>query len=194
MTLKTVDQTKRSALPACRRFLRRFSKDKSAATAVEFALVATPFFFMLLGITEMTTSYFASVQLENAMETVARQIRTGEVQAANMNQAQFTNLLCNAAAPIIPCDANLVVDVRVFQNFGGVQNDPPILPNGAPNPAFQLTYNPGTAGDIVLARAFYIWQFHTPMLGTLLSNIGGSNRLLQSSAVFRNEPWQPAGG
>ena len=185
MTCGGVDQM--DSLPAWRRFLRRFAKDRSAATAVEFALVGTPFFLMLFGLVELTTSYFASVQLENGMETVARQIRTGEIQSNQMNEAQFRNILCAQVAPLIPCDANLYIDVRVFNAFGNVQNLSPINPDGTINPAF--TFNTGTACSIVLARAFYVWHIATPILGALLQNMAGNDRLLQSSAVFRNEPY-----
>jgi Flp pilus assembly protein TadG len=171
--------------------LRRFAKDRSAATAVEFALVGAPFFVMLMGLVEVTTSYFASVQLENGMETVARQIRTGEITAANMTAAQFQNLLCAQTAPLIPCNANLYVDVRTFDDFGNVQNIPPLNPDGTINAAFQ--FNPGTAGSIVLARAFYVWHITTPVLGSLLENMAGNDRLLQASAIFRNEPFPVPG-
>src|SRR5262249_52494322 len=146
------------ARPRWQRLLLDLIKDRSGATAVEFALIGTPFFLLLFAITEITISYFGNVQLENAMETVSRQIRTGEVQTANLTQAQFRNLLCAQAAPLIACDANLLVDVRTFSSFSNVQNVSPFNPDGSPNPAFQLTYTPGNAGDIVLARAFYVWH------------------------------------
>jgi len=170
-----------------RRFLSHFLADRSGATAVEFALVGGPFFLMLLGLVEITVSYFGAVQLENGMETVARQIRTGSVQANNMTAAQFKQLLCTQVAPIIPCDANLYIDVQNFQNFNSVQNLSPINPDGTLNTAFQFT--PGASCSIVLARAFYVWHTFTPAIGTLFSNMAGNDRLLQASAVFRNEPF-----
>lgn len=178
-----------------RGFFRRFWPDRTGATAVEFALVGPPFLLLLMGLVEVTLAYFANTALENGVETVSRQIRTGEIQAQGLTADQFKSKLCDQISPIIPCDSNLYVDARVFANFGATQAPPPPLdPNtGKINPAF--TFNPGVAGDIVLVRAFYVWSINTPLLGSLLANMtandGSTNTdmLLGSAAVFRNEPF-----
>jgi Flp pilus assembly protein TadG len=177
-----------------RGLLKAFWSDRSGVTAVEFALVGPPFLLLLIGLLEVGTAYFASVTLENGVQTVSRQIRTGEIQAQSLTAAQFKIKLCDEVGPLIPCDANLYVDARVFNSFNASQTPPsPLDPNtGQINPAF--TFNPGTAGDIVLVRAFYVWQVATPLLGALLANMTANNGstsqdiLLGSAAVFRNEP------
>jgi Flp pilus assembly protein TadG len=167
--------------------LARFRRHQGGATVIEFALVAMPFFLLLMALIEVTTSYFATIQLENGLETVARQIRTGEIQAANLTAAQFKNLLCNNVAPLIPCDANLYVDVRRFDSFGNVAQPMPLNPDGTINPSFQ--FDPGISGSIVLARAFYVWHVNTPIIGAFLSNMAGGDNLIGAAQVFRNEPW-----
>ena len=58
------------------------------------------------------------------------------------------------------------------------------LPNGVE------TFAPGAAGDVVVARVIYEFQYITPFLGQILNNNGDSEaRLLVSSAAFRNEPF-----
>ena len=178
-----------------RGFLRAFWSDRRGATAVEFAMIAPPFMLLLMGLVEVTISYFASVTLENGLQTVARQIRTGEVQAQNLTAAQFKSKLCDQVSPLVPCDANLYVDARVFDNFGATQTPPPPLDpvTHKINPAF--TFNPGTAGSIVLVRIFCVWSMKTPLLGHLLSNMTssdgstGNDILLGTAAVFKNEPF-----
>ena len=170
-----------------RQLLARFRRHQGGATVIEFALIAMPFFLLLMALIEITTSYFAEVQLENGLEVVARQIRTGQIQTQNLTEVQFRNLLCDNIAPLISCDANLYVDVRTFDSFGNVAQPAPLNPDGTINPSFQ--FDPGTSGSIVLARAFYVWHVSTPIIGVFLSNMAGQGKLLGAAQVFRNEPW-----
>lgn len=172
--------------------LSRFAKNSDGATVLEFAMIALPFFLMLMGTLEVTMSYFSGIQLENGIETIARQIRTGEIQAQNLTAAQFKNLICAQVAPLIPCDGNLYVDVRTFNDFSNVAFPSPLDQNGQVSMAFQ--FDPGVSGSIVLARVFYVWHITTPLLSTFISNMSGQDRLLAASIVFRNEPWQAGGG
>src|ERR1700749_53165 len=61
--------------------------DKGAA-AVEFALVATPFFVLLFGVIELGLVLMAQVDLENAMANATREIRTGITQSATTSATQ----------------------------------------------------------------------------------------------------------
>ncbi|MEO0963089.1 MAG: pilus assembly protein, partial [Pseudomonadota bacterium] len=55
-----------------------------------------------------------------------------------------------------------------------------------------LMFQPGAPGDIVLVRVFYVWNIATPMIGDAMSNMAGGQRLIVSSAAFRNEPFNNA--
>jgi len=183
MTEARTSQTK----PRRNALLRRFVKGEDGATVVEFALVSLPFFLMLMATIEITISFFATIQLENGLENVARQIRTGQVQTANMTAAQFKTMLCSNVAPLISCDANLYVDVRRFDSFNNVAQPSPLDGTGHINMAFQ--FDPGVSGSIVLARAFYVWHVNTPIISAFLSNMAGSDKLIGAAQIFRNEPW-----
>ena len=50
-------------------------------------------------------------------------------------------------------------------------------------------FDPGGSNDIVVVRAFYEWDLMTPLLSAPLANLSGNRRLLQSTVVFRNEPF-----
>ena len=58
--------------------LRRFRRDPSGASAVEFALIAFPLILLLLAALEVGIVYFANFALENATSQGARLIRTGQ--------------------------------------------------------------------------------------------------------------------
>jgi Flp pilus assembly protein TadG len=171
-------------------FLPRLWRDRRGATALEFGLIALPFFSLLLAIFETTAVFFASATLENAANDAARQIRTGEVQDGNISAADFKNLICGEITPLLACDANLIVDVRSFANFQAVNFPPPLDDDGA----FQIppVFSPGAAGDIVLVRVFYTWHVVTPLIGAALANMNGNERLISTAVAFRNEPFGTA--
>lgn len=176
--------------PAGRGFLARLWRDRRGATALEFALVALPFFSLMLAIFETTAVFFATSTLENAVSDAARQIRTGQVQSANMTGIQFKALICAKTVPLLACDENLTVDVRSFANFQAVNFPAPLDANK--NFQIQPQFTPGQAGDIVLVRVFYTWKVVTPLIGATLANMVDNKRLISTATAFRNEPFGSA--
>ena len=58
-----------------------FLADRQGATAVEFALVATPFIGLLFGIIQTFLIFFAQQLLETSVNQSSRLILTGQAQA-----------------------------------------------------------------------------------------------------------------
>ncbi len=161
-------------------------ESRDGGAAVEFAIVAAPFFALLLGIIEVSLIYFGSLTLENAMLEAAREIRTGQLQTSGGTESDFKTALCAHTSTLVGCNGSLHVDVRVFQQFGNT-NFPNPIDNGEIATNFQ--FDPGGAGDVVLVRAFYIWDVKSLLMGQLLENMNNGRRLLSASAAFRNEPF-----
>jgi Flp pilus assembly protein TadG len=55
----------------------RLRRDRSGSAAVEFAMIAAPFFLLLFAMIEVAAVFFTGTVLENAVLETARQIRTG---------------------------------------------------------------------------------------------------------------------
>ncbi len=165
---------------------RSFQNDEEGSVAVEMGLIALPFFAFLFALVETALIFFASVAMEGAMEGAARMVRTGVAHQDGMNAEQFRTEICSRSPLFFDCDQSLVVDVRTFDEFGDVEFTDPIDGDGNLSNNFQ--FNIGGAGEVVLVRAFYVWDVMTP-IGIGLENMSGGNRLLASSAVFRNEPF-----
>ena len=158
--------------------LGRLARARRGAVAVEYAMLALPFFTILFAILETGYIFFAAILIEGATAEAARQIRTGAVQEAGAPLAQFQAILCNNLFGVVPC-GDLVIDVRNFTRFADA-NPPPIA---------GPTFAPGAAGDVVVVRVAYQWSFITPFIDTALSNVDGGTRSIVSSAAFRNEPF-----
>ncbi len=168
------------------RISRSFEQDEQGSVAVEMGLIALPFFAFLFALVETALIFFASVAMEGAMEDAARMVRTGVAHEDGMTAEQFKIEICSRSPLFFDCDQSLVVDVRTFDEFGAVEFTEPIDEDG--NLANNFQFNIGGAGEVVLVRAFYVWKVLTPV-GIGLENMSGGNRLLASSAVFRNEPF-----
>lgn len=164
----------------------QFVRASGGATAVEFALVAAPFFLTLFAVLEVAMVYFGSNALEAGTAQAARLVRTGQIQVDG-NIQDFRDTLCAETAALLDCDDKLFVDVRSYPSFANVDLSAPVDEDGNPQ---QGQFNAGQAGDVVLVRTYYVWEIYTPLLGELLGNIGSTgSRLLMSTAAFRNEPF-----
>ena len=166
---------------------RRLRRDQKGATAVEFAMIAAPFFFLLFAMIEIAAVFFTGTVLENAVLEAARQIRTGQAQSGGMSQAGFRQEVCDRIGVVGDCD-RLEIDVQVFEDFTDVDQSSPIDGGGQMDTS-GFGWDPGDAGDIVLVRVFYRWTLMTPNFGGALSNMEGNQRLITAATVFRNEPF-----
>ncbi len=171
-----------------RRGFRRLIRDTSGATAIEFAFVALPFFLLLFAILETFLLFFASQTIETATFSAARQIRTGQAQAAGLDETTFKNLICNQIAGILNCADNLHIDVRTVDGFAAVDLADPINDDGELDDE-DFGYDAGGAGEIVVVRAFLEWPLHTNPLGLGLANLADGGRLIATATAFRNEPF-----
>jgi Flp pilus assembly protein TadG len=174
---------------APRRFrLRAFRRDMRGATAVEFGLLAIPFFLLLFAILETFLYLFASQTVATATQAASRLIRTGQAQALSYTDVEFRGAICRAMAGILNCEANLRVDVRIVDTFAEVDLAPPMDDDGNLDPE-DFDYDDGGAGDIVVVRAYYQWPLNTDLLGLGLANLGNGGRLIAAATAFRNEPF-----
>lgn len=176
-----------AALSFRRRFMaRRVVRDESGAAAVEFSLVALPFFAMLFAIVETSLSFFTSQVLETAVSDASRMIMTGQAQTTGMTQAQFRTQICNRLPSMFDCVNNLTVDVRPAADFSSADVSRPIV-NGVIS--WTPMYNPGAAGDIIIVRVVYSVPTVTNIFGAALASTADGRMVLLATSSFRNEPY-----
>ena len=162
-------------------------------------MVAPPFFLLLMGTVEAGIIFFAQSSLQNAVNDVARMVRTGQTGCfstdANGNcmaitQEQFRTQICNEVSVLLQdCNgSSLQFDVNAYPaGFSAVSSSSPLdVNNNLPN---LTNFNLGGSCQVVLVRAFYTWPVFTPMLKFFLTNMAGNYHLLATAAVFRNEPY-----
>ncbi len=166
----------------------QFADNQRGIAAVEFALIAVPFFFLIFGLLEVCLIFIMSTVMEHAVAEAARPLRTGEAQQAGMTDIQFRQSLCGEVFGILECDGRLPIDVRTVTNFAASPIGAPIDGDGELDDG-DFRFEPGGPNDIIAVRAFYEWSLITPVMSKPLANMAGDRHLLQASAVFRNEPF-----
>jgi Flp pilus assembly protein TadG len=167
---------------------RRFVGAEEGATAVEFALVGTPFVALLIAIIQSMLVFFAQRSLDEVVSQASRVIQTGQAQTSNLTQSQFASWVCQKTVILFSC-GNFMVNVQSSSTFASASSAAPTLSfdaNG--NVTNTWNYQFGNPGDIVVVQVMYQWPVLLGPLGFTLANLPNGNRLLVSSNVFKREP------
>ena len=170
------------------RFMR-WAKAKDGLAAVEFALIAIPFFFLIFGLLEVCLLFIMSAILEHGVGEAARQIRTGQMQKNGFGQVAFKTAVCAELFDLLDCDAKLRFDVKTFSSFSSTSAPNVIDPATGNIDDSGFGFSPGGKNEIVVVRAFYEWHLITPVMSAPLANMSGNRRLIQATVAFRNEPF-----
>ncbi len=176
--------------------LKRFARDTRGIAALEFALVAGPFLFMIFALMELAIVFLLSTSLDTASDRAARRIRTGEFQTANQTAGQFKTQVCSRMTWLAnDCASSLFIDVRTYTSFNSI-NDPVLTTNASGRKVFnegaiQFAARPEPS-TIVVVRAYYKWTLVTPFMNQALARLEGSDNtaLITATQAFRTEPYQ----
>ena len=165
-------------------------KNEDGTVAIEFALVAAPFFIVIIGIMEFCLFFATGMALEGAAHDSARVIRTGQAQQSGDPVTLFQERLCNAISIIVDCD---VVSYEVIEipddSFYSVADyeaefdeDGNLISQG---------FSPGGVSSTVLVRLAYRYDFMTPLVGHMMGKGAVANTFTHmSTVVLRNEPYE----
>ncbi|MCB1838700.1 MAG: pilus assembly protein [Rhodospirillales bacterium] len=169
------------------RFLKKWIKNEDAATAIEFSLVAIPFFMLCLGIMELSLMYASASLLEGATDSAARLIRTGQVQQTEGDpETMFRDAMCNFVNVLIDCN-DVVIEVQTMDSYDDFASMAPVFDSDG-NMVSQ-GFNAGGSNDRILIRVGYRYQMKTPLVGPLLNGPDGGT-LFMSTIVLQTEPYE----
>jgi Flp pilus assembly protein TadG len=193
------------------RFLRfrALARSRDGAAAIEFALLAIPYFLVIFAILETFVAFAAEELVSNGVDTMSRRMRTGQItynlgRTTDMNQAQFRQAFCDEISILVRCSASevatpskLYLDVQTFSTFSAIPTTIPKLSTDkyADINTAALKYAPGGAGTINMVRAYYRWEIITdlvrPYITTIRPSDGSmpSQYLIVATAAFQNEQY-----
>ncbi|WJH41905.1 pilus assembly protein [Aliirhizobium terrae] len=187
--------------------LRRLFRSKDGAAAIEFALLAIPYFLIVFAIIETFVAYTAEQLVANAVDTMGRKLRTGNITYAHGNSstdksaAEFRTAFCGEISILIQCGTaeittpnKLWIDVKSYSNFSDMPATVPIKANGDLDTT-SLAYSPGGPNTKNMLRVYYKWEIITDLLRPYITNIKPTDSsrpnyfLIVETSVFKNEEY-----
>ncbi len=178
-----------------RRLISAFVRNRDGATAIEFSLVALPFFALLFAIIETAIIFWSSQVLETAVADASRKIYTGQFQSENSGMTdpqliaeKFREEVCARVVALFSCSSMIEVDIRSFGDT--FPNQPLPLPVDEGNfDTSSFGYMNSGPGEIVVVRAAMQYPIILSIMNSAQANLNNGKRLIMASAAFRNEPF-----
>lgn len=169
----------------------RLMRDERGSAAVEFAIVATPFFMLTFGIFGLSIYQFTSFSIQNAVDQAGRAIRTGVYATAGksggvMTNAEFKQAVCDKSPGFIDCKNKLKVFVTTPGATFSAATDK--RSSCAGNEAVAGSAVPGGSSVIVLVVACYTFDLAKSIPYVTFGQSKGNAATIQASTVFRTEP------
>lgn len=169
---------------------RVWARREDGATAVEFSMMALPYFMLTIGIIEISMMFASANLLEGAAGSASRLIRTGELQQSGGDTAAtFRDAVCEYAVALITCD-DIVIEAQLMDSFSDYDSlaasydvDGNLVSGG---------FDIGGSSDRVLVRVGYNYDMMTPFIGPLIAGADGTVSFL-STVVLQTEPYDFGG-
>ncbi len=174
-----------------------FRRDTRGGTAVEFAIVAPLFLFTLFVIAQSALILFAGLVMDNAVEEVARLVRTGQIHASADKDAAFRKAACDHVRLMIDCDdGDFYIVAEVYSDFRSVDLSALLeaSKSASASSTTPSTSDFGGPNDIVVIRAYKKWSTSAVYGALSFQNTSDGKRLLSSFKAFRNESFAPGLG
>ncbi len=190
--------------------LGRALGDTRGAATIEFALVSLPFLALLGATIQVAFVIWAAQNFDFAFQKAARSLFTGQFQQNNSQSAtsagQITSLaalrssMCGSGASATPvlfdCSAvkiDITLGTSSGSSFTGSTAPYPVDPTTRDWAAgFGTHYACAAPGKIVVATAAVKFPIIFGLLDAGLANFADGSKLLESTAVFRTEPYAAA--
>ena len=163
-------------------------------------MVCLPFFGLLAGIIQVAFMIWAQQNLDFALQKTVRSLFTGQFQMANTGTtdtatllaALKTNMCGTSSAPtavVFDC-STVKLDVTLGNSFSTITPPTPINPGTKDWAAgFGTHYSCAAPGAIVIATAAVKFPLFFNLLTEGFADFSDGSTLLESTAVFRTEPY-----
>ncbi|MCF3642782.1 pilus assembly protein [Rhizobium sp. TRM95111] len=166
------------------RSFKALRRDRTGAAAIEFALLALPFFLSVFAILDVAIMYFVDSGLDAALEKSARQVRVGE--ATDWELGTFKEAVCEQVAFSFDCSEELLVRASVISDMSSVAMAS-VISGGVLS--VTEAFDVGESGDYVLIQAYLPFTPALPFYTYSTSKLDDGRYVLGATQIFKNEPF-----
>ena len=168
------------------RIFERLKRDRSGVAAVEFALIALPFFMLIFAIIEIAVMYLVDAALDSALHKSVRQVRVGTAAAGHWDINAFKAALCGNLVLPVNCSDNVMVRATVISDMNSVNRVSGIQDGKL---AVTESFDIGVAGDYVLIQVFLPWTTVMQYYSYSSARLSDGSYALTAAELFKNEPF-----
>jgi hypothetical protein len=166
----------------------RFFRNKKGSVAIEFGMLALPFALLIFAILETCISFAGQQVLANSADMVARQLRTGQIKAADLTEAELREMICDSLDVIVSRGCpGLMVDLRQYDTFEDAAEEGFKIENK--KLVATLDFDPGKSMTKNMLRVFYAWPVMVDVMRGYMASLEGGKTLHFASVTWQNEPF-----
>ncbi|KJF75403.1 TadE/TadG family type IV pilus assembly protein [Agrobacterium arsenijevicii] len=187
--------------------LEKFGLSRDGTAAIEFAILALPYFLVVFAIIETFIALMAEQVVVNATDTMARRLRTGQI-SSSISKEDFRKSFCNEVSVMITCSdeiktaQKLYIDLRSFSAFKDIPTTIPLKAYGEyyDLDTAQFGFKPGGPDTINMLRVYYRWRVVADIIRPYLTKIRPadgsmpSHFLIVATDAYMTEKYTTSGG
>jgi len=172
----------------------RLLRDRKGATAIEFTALAIPFALLVFAILESCLAFAGQEVMASVTDDIARQLRTGQIKAADIDQDKLETMICDRMAIMVSgnCKDNLEVDLKEYATFAAAAAVRTKLKGSGSTKDIDTTgfaVTPGKSMTKNMLRVFYRWPVITDFMRKSMSSLKGGRTLHFATVTWQNEPF-----
>jgi Flp pilus assembly protein TadG len=170
--------------------LARFMGNRKGTTAIEFTALAIPFCLLVFAILESCISFAGQQLLANATDDIARQIRTGQLKAADLDETRLHDLLCARLEVLVAQGCpGLYFDLEQYNTFADAAQVRTKYTADGDLDTTGFKVDPGPSMTKNMLRVYYKWPVITDFMSKSLSNLKDGKILHFATVTWQNEPF-----
>lgn len=169
----------------------RLVRNKDGATAIEFTALAIPFSLLVFAILESCLAFAGQELMANVTDDIARQLRTGQIKAAQINESSLKTMICDRLEIMVAtnCMENLSVDLKEYATFAAAAAVRIKLTSDKDIDTTGFSVTPGKSMSKNMLRVFYRWPVITDFMRKAMSSLKGGKTLHFATVTWQNEPF-----
>jgi Flp pilus assembly protein TadG len=169
-----------------RKLTRKFVRERKGSAAIEFAILALPFFVVIFAIAEIAVMFFVDSGLDAALHKAVRQVRVGVAKTGGWDASKFKQVVCAELSYSFDCSSKLKVRAVVVTDMSAVVKASPIT---AGTLTVTEDFNLGDSSSYVLVQAFLPWKPTFKLYSVSSSQLSDGSYVLGSAELIKNEPF-----
>ena len=160
---------------------------------IEFAVLAMPFALLVFAILESCISFAAEQLLTNTTDEIARQVRTGQLKATDLDETTLRNLICGKLSIMVGNNCQsadyLAFDLESYDTFAEAAQVRTNKTAGGDLDTTGFGVHPGGPLTKNMLRVYYKWPVILNFGGLSLATSPDGTHLMGAVRVFKNEPF-----